>query len=113
MKIVGIDGMTTTEITMEVQKGGKFVIYQYCISVVILTIKRGTDIHFVRADESAVGKGMQYTLLSAVAGWWGIPWGPIYTVVALANNLKGGKDVTPQVVALLNQQQAGAQAAAR
>jgi hypothetical protein len=109
MKIVGIEGMTPSEITMEVQKGAKFVIYQYCISIVIMTFKRGTDIYFVRADESAVGKGMPYTLVSAIAGWWGIPWGPIYTVVALTNNMKGGKDVTQQVVAFLNQQQANGQ----
>jgi len=25
-----------------------------------------------------------------VLGWWGIPWGPIYTVQVLLNNLRGG-----------------------
>ena len=45
-------------------------------------------------NESAVVKGLPYTLLSLVAGWWGIPWGPIFTIGALYNNLKGGKDVT-------------------
>jgi hypothetical protein len=30
-----------------------------------------------------------------VAGWWGIPWGPIYTVQSLWVNLRGRHDVTP------------------
>lgn len=102
-KIVGTDGMTATELNMELQKGGRFVVYQYCVSVLILTFKRSSDIYFIRADESALNKGLVYVLISLVAGWWGIPWGPIWTITALITNLKGGKDVTPQVVATLNQ----------
>ena len=44
---------------------------------------------------------LPYTLLSAVLGWWGIPWGPIYTVQSIASNIKGGKDVTQQILASL------------
>ncbi len=102
-KIVGADGMTATELSMELQRGGRFVVYQYCISILIMTFRRGSDIYFIREGESAVGRGMGYTLLSLVAGWWGIPWGLIFTVGALANNLRGGKDVTQQVVASLSQ----------
>lgn len=108
MKIVGTEGMTVSEVNMELQKGAKFVVYQYCVSIVVLTFKRGSDIHFIRADESAVSKSWPYTLLSLVGGWWGIPWGPIYTIRALTTNLRGGKDVTPQVVALFNQRQTAA-----
>ncbi len=102
-KIVGADGMTATELNMELQRGGRFVVYQYCVSILIMTFRRGSDIYFIREGESAVGKGMGYTLLSLLAGWWGIPWGPIYTIGALNNNLRGGKDVTQQVVASLSQ----------
>lgn len=105
-KIVGTDGMTATEINMELQKGGKFVIYQYCVSVLILTFKRSSDIYFIRADENAVSKSLVFTLLSLVAGWWGIPWGPIWTITTVVTNLRGGKDVTAQVVASLNQRAA-------
>lgn len=108
MKIVGTEGMTVSEVNMELQKGARFVVYQYCVSIVVLTFKRRSDIHFIRADESAAGKSWPYTLLSLVGGWWGIPWGPIYTIGALSTNLRGGKDVTQQVVALFNQQQTAA-----
>lgn len=35
-----------------------------------------------------------YTLLTLTLGWWGIPWGPIYTFEALAANLAGGRSMT-------------------
>ena len=98
MKIQGADGLTFEQIQTEVGRGGKFVIYQYCISVLVMTFRRSTDIYFIRPGENAVAKGMQWTLISLVAGWWGFPWGLIYTPMVLFQNLKGGKDVTPQVL---------------
>ena len=97
MKINGIDGMTQAQLHHELSRGAKFVHFQYCISIGIMTFKRSSDIHFVRAGESAVAKGLLFTLLSLVAGWWGIPWGPIYTIGAVYTNLTGGKDVTAEV----------------
>jgi hypothetical protein len=102
MQIKGIESMTVAELSQEVARGGKFVIYQYAISVVILSFKQGTDVYFVRSTENALVKGLPYTLLTLVAGWWGIPFGPIFSVMALFNNLKGGKDVTKEVMNILN-----------
>jgi hypothetical protein len=42
---------------------------------------------------------MPWTLLTIVLGWWGIPWGPVYSIQSLVVNLKGGKDVTAEVMA--------------
>ncbi len=97
IKIQGIEGLSQSEIDFELQRGAKFVLFQYCVSVVVLTFKRPSDIYFVRSNESATVKSLPFTLLSLVAGWWGIPWGPIYTIQSVYNNLNGGKDVTQQV----------------
>jgi hypothetical protein len=97
VKIVGIEGLQPQQVAEELQRGAKFVIYQYCISVVIMTFKRSSDIYYIRPGESRHTKGIGFTLLSLVGGWWGIPWGPIYTIGALATNLGGGKDVTAEV----------------
>lgn len=35
-----------------------------------------------------------FTLVTLLLGWWGLPWGPIYTVRALATNLGGGRRTT-------------------
>lgn len=98
MKIVGVGGMKPAELVAAVEQGGKLVIYEYCISILVMTFKRGSDIHFVPAGKSRLGKGMGYTLLSLVAGWWGIPWGPIYTIGSVVTNLGGGRDVTKEVM---------------
>ncbi len=94
-KIIGMEGIQSgSHLQQEIASGAKFVIYQYCISVLIMTFKRPSGIYFVRAEESRVMKGLGFTLLSLVLGWWGIPWGPIYTIQSLWVNFHGGKDVT-------------------
>jgi hypothetical protein len=83
----------------EIQQGGKFVIYSYCISIVIMTFKRSSNIYFISHDQNAIVKGLPFTLLSLILGWWGIPWGPIYTIQSIWTNFNGGKDVTKEVLA--------------
>ncbi len=106
MKIQGIEGMSVNEINLELQRGAKFVIFQYCISVIVMTFKRPSNIYFIRLGDNAIVKGIGYTLLSLLFGWWGIPWGPIYTIQSLVRNLGGGKEVTKQVMASLSQTKA-------
>ncbi len=93
--------MTTAQVESEVQQGGKFVYFQYCISVIVITFRRSSAIFFIRAGKRRFPKSLPYTLVSLVLGWWGIPWGPVRTVQALATDLRGGKDVTSQVMASL------------
>lgn len=102
MKIIGIEGMTPAQISDELDQGAKFVIYSYCISVILVTFRKKSDIHFIKPGENGVVKGLQWTLVTFLLGWWGIPWGPIYSIGALSTNLKGGKDVTDQVRTSLN-----------
>ena len=98
MGIQGVAGLSVEQIQQEVARGGKFVVYSYCFSVLIMTFRRSTDVYFIRPDENAVAKGMQWTLISLLVGWWGFPWGLIYTPMALIQNLGGGKDVTREVM---------------
>jgi hypothetical protein len=99
MKINGIEGMTVSQVQSEVARGGKFVMYQYCISILIMTFRRSSGIYFIKADENAITPGLGFTLLSLVLGWWGIPWGPIYTIGSIYTNFTGGKDVTQEMMA--------------
>ena len=99
MGIQGVAGLSVEQVQQEVVRGGKFVVYSYCFSVLIMTFRRNTDVYFIRPGENAVARGMQWTLISLLAGWWGFPWGLIYTPMALAQNLKGGKDVTREDLA--------------
>jgi hypothetical protein len=73
-KIVGMDEIKSgSHLQQELASGGKFVIYQYCISILIMTFKRRSNIYFVPAGESRVTKGLGFSLLSFFLGWWGIP----------------------------------------
>jgi len=98
----GVEGLSTEPGERRASARGQFVIFHYCISVLILTFKRPSPIFFIRAGESPHGKHIGYTLLSLVAGWWGIPWGPIFTIGSVFTNLSGGKDVTQSVMASVN-----------
>ena len=89
MKIVGIERMTVQQVSDAVAQGGRFVIYQYCFSVIVMSFKRGSDIHFVAPGESSARKGASFTAISLLAGWWGIPWGPIWTLMTVFKNLGG------------------------
>lgn len=104
-KIKNIDGLSTEDINREIQNGGKFVMFQYSISIIVMSYKRSSDIYFIKAGESSTKHSIGFTLVSLVLGWWGVPWGPIYTIGSLATNLSGGKDVTKEVVQSLNSEE--------
>ncbi len=101
MRIRGIDNLTLAEIQDEIYTGGRFVVFEWCLSLLIVTLRRPTDVYFLRADQSGFLQGLPYTLLSFLLGWWGIPWGLIYTPMAIYSNLSGGRDVTAQVSSFL------------
>ena len=101
-KIIGMEGLSADQVRFEVQRGGRFVVFQYCVSILVVTFKRPSPVYFIRAGESLVAKGFGFTLLTLVAGWWGVPWGPIYTVQSIYRNLSGGKDVTKEITAALS-----------
>lgn len=100
-KIHGLEGLTYAELDEQLARGARFVLFEYCISVVLMTFKRGSDVYFIRAGEGVFVKSLPYSLISLTLGWWGIPWGPIYTLTSLFTNLGGGKNVTPEVAAMV------------
>lgn len=101
MDIVGIQNMTFQDLKKEIDRGGRFVTYQFCISIIVLTFKRPSPIYFIPGGHSRITRGLPFAAVSLFAGWWGIPWGPIYTIGSLITTLGGGKDVTQAVLATL------------
>jgi hypothetical protein len=94
MMVHGIEGMSPDQIVFEIDRGAKFVFYRYCISVLILTFRRSSDVYFIPTGAGSVSKGLPWTMLTVALGWWGIPWGPIWSVQSLITNFQGGEDVT-------------------
>ncbi len=102
MKICGIEGMTDADINRELGRGAKFVVFQYTVSIIVMTFRRSSDIYFIPAGSTGFATGLPFLLISFLLGWWGIPWGPVYTINSLANNLNGGKDVSRELMRVMN-----------
>jgi hypothetical protein len=98
MLINGFENISPQFLSEEVKRGAKFVVFEYCFSVLIVTIRRSSSVYFIGAGESAIPKSLYYTFLSLVLGWWGIPWGPIYTIDSIVTNFRGGREVTLEVM---------------
>lgn len=99
--VKGIEGLSMDEIRDELARGAKFVVFSYCISALIMTFRLSSDTHFLRKGEVAFTKGCSFALVSLFFGWWGFPWGLVYTPIALFQTLTGGKDVTQEVMGAL------------
>ena len=102
MKIKNIDGLTATDLQQQVSDGGRFVYFAYTISLIIVTFRDVSGVYLIRSGENTAGKSFLFTIVSFLIGWWGIPWGPKYTMQALRTNWQGGKDVTDDVMDVIN-----------
>ncbi|MFN0291623.1 hypothetical protein [Pedobacter helvus] len=103
MKIKNIDGLSVSEIRAIIADGGRFVYFPYTVSVVLATFKRASSIYLIRPYEKSIKYSYRHVLTNAVAGWWGIPWGPVYTIGSIYAQMQGGKDVTDAVMSELMQ----------
>ena len=97
MATPGTEGLTSQQVYAEIQRGGKFVVFPYTISLVVITFSRNSEVRFVKAGEGTFGAALPYILISFFFGWWGFPFGLIYTPISLFHCLSGGKDVTNEV----------------
>jgi hypothetical protein len=96
-EIIGIDQMPIEEIELRIRNGARFVMYEYCISPLIVTLDYDSNIFFVEPRETTSKLGLRYILVTLFLGWFSI-LGPINTIRCLITDFRGGKDVTPQVV---------------
>ena len=93
-----LNNMSLPELKKEIAQGARFVVFPYCVSVIVLTFKRESGVYFFKANRSSLPAAAKYMIISLLFGWWGIPWGPIYTVSSLFANFRGGKDITKEVM---------------
>lgn len=97
-EIKGIENMTYQQLYADIEKGGKFVMFTYTISIVVMTFRRPINtIYYVKSDESTIKYGWSSLLISLFLGWWGIPFGPIYTIQSIIRAFTG-KNITDDVV---------------
>jgi len=80
----------------------RYVTYWRVISYGIGTRRQPVQGVFCRS--CADRRGLKASLTTWALGWWGVPWGPYWTVKALWQNLKGGEKPGDLNAALLRQQ---------
>lgn len=93
--------MTSEQLNFELQRGARLVIFQYAISTIVMSFRRASDVYFIRAGEETTSRSIGFTLLTVVAGWWGIPFGPIFTVQALSQTCAAGRTLRKRLCRLL------------
>ena len=101
LKIRRMGRMTIAELRAAIATGARIVVFTYTESWLVVTFKRVTDPTLVRPGESRLRIAAAPLLTSLLFGWWGIPWGPFYTVQTLWQSGRGGIDVTDDVMAIL------------
>lgn len=67
--------------------------YLKVYSFVVYSVKIPSKIYHQK-DPLAIQARIGCTLASLFFGWWGIPWGPIWTIQAIFVNLTGGYETT-------------------
>lgn len=67
----------------------RYVIFMEVKSWVFMTTR--TPLQGIFCSSCAEKKALRATTVTWMLGWWGIPWGPIYSVAAILRNLIGGE----------------------
>ncbi len=79
---------------IEIKPETEMVAYTYVISFIVLTYRNRTRYYFKKAE---AGKAMAAKILcilcNLIVGWWGIPWGPIWTIKESFCNLVNSNTV--------------------
>ncbi len=90
---------TIEELTEKVNQGARFVIFQYCISLIFaVTLRRFSPAYLIQSNNGQAKFKKKYNRISFIFGWWGISWGPIKTIQSLRINNMGGLDVTEDLI---------------
>ncbi|WNJ17116.1 hypothetical protein [Pontibacter sp. G13] len=103
-KLRNVDGLSLSELEEEIQKGGRFVVFPYVISIVLTSFKKLSPAYFFGADEPTQAIARKYSFISGILGWWRIPFGFLYTYQSLKTNWEGGLDVTKDVLINLSEE---------
>lgn len=97
-------GMPFDQLHEEVQRGGRFVVYPWAVSVIILSFRNASEVYYIAPGESSLKKGLPFIFISLLAGWWGFPFGPIFTIWCLCECFSGGRDITNEVMSAMYEQ---------
>ena len=106
MKIKGMKGLNITQVQDEIARGGKFVQFTWCVSLLVVSYRYRSAVYFIRKDENRFVRGLPFTIITLLLGWWAVPYGVFYTLSVVYTNI-GGKCVTGPVMKHLHRRTGG------
>src|SRR5689334_16327739 len=101
-QIIRRPDLSKTELLSLLDRGMRLVVFQYCLSFIVFSVKRTSRAYLVAPGDSLIMVGLRYTFVALVFGIWGVPHGVVWAFSSAAKNFGGGIDVTPFVKAKLS-----------
>ncbi len=96
--------LNLNRLQFELSQGARFVVFQYCVSPIVFSLKWPSRAYLIRKDDSVVARSFFPSLVSALFGWWSLPSGPGNAYDSLKINLRGGLDVTDDILPHLDEE---------
>lgn len=85
-----IETARETEQTAHQASSARHVRYEVCASFLLATVRWQSAPVAATSAWGRVLRGVPYSAAALLLGPWGVPWGPIWTAVALWTNFNGG-----------------------
>lgn len=101
------------ELRTRVAAGARCVRFEFCFSLLFVTIRRQSPVYLTSSWEQRYLRGLGYSVLALLLGPWGIPWGLLWTPWAVWVNATGGVDCTGEILARLDSSAQNAQPVAQ
>lgn len=92
------------DLVEKIQRGGRFVVFPYAISFLVVTLQQLSPAIYISGDEDLNFFARKYTRKNYQYGLWAIPWGLIKTFDYIKVIREGGMDVTEDIVLNLTQE---------
>ncbi len=98
----GAEHLHPDDLRRLLREGWRCVRYEFCVSAIIATFRFQTATYLTDSWQTRYLHGLGWGLISLAFGPWGVPWGPILTARAIWADLRGGVDMTAQVLSRLD-----------
>ena len=99
-RLRNIDDLSIQSLERRVDNGYRFIVYSYSVSL-LFNISYVSPAYLLR-KEDVKKHTLKYNTLSSILGWWSLQGIP-NTINSLKTNMKGGIDVTEDIMINLNQ----------
>ena len=99
------DGIALDEIKQSIPTGGRFIVFQYCISFLVISHKKFSPAIYLPPHSQSQFEqyNVKYNRYSKLMGWWAVPAGIGNTISCISFNKNGGLDVTEDIMLNLNE----------